>query len=52
MDMHNVYVCVCVSDSSRVLRNLRFQALLVCWPPSKAPPLSTSAALLLFLQSA
>lgn len=49
----DTWTCLmCASDSFSVLRNLRFQALLVYWPPSKAPPLSTSAALLLFLLSA
>lgn len=48
MNMHNV----CVSDNSTAFRNLRFQALLMRWPPSKAPPLPTSAALLLFLPRA
>lgn len=37
-------VCLCASDSRSLLRNLRFQALLVCWLLSKAPPLSTSTA--------
>lgn len=34
----NTSTCIlCVSDGSTVRKNLRFQALLVCWPPQQSP---------------